>query len=474
MIAVSKHISNKYNKFILKCSIFVIKSYFMSRFSDFVTANETADVQKLILSRDRFRDCGFDFQKAVNTVIVRKKLRTKVPSWYGNPELVYPSALSGEQCSSEFTADFKAALCERIFREDNGMASTFRVADLTGGLGVDSWAFSKVASKVLYNEAVPALADAALHNFGLLGIGNASVSSERLVPAGAEGTSIKEILGDFSPDIIFLDPARRDGAGKKVFLMEDCSPDVLKLKDELFEAARYLLLKLSPMADISMVLDRLGAHCREIHALSYEGECRELLVMADREWQGECSVTASTEHGSLRFTMDELGNSRPVFLSSAAGLQKGAFLFEPGKSLMKTAAFNALCTRFPLKKLGVSTHYYIVDTEDASACMELEKYGKIFEIREILPLNNRTLKETGRKWPGADMTARNVPMTTETMLAKASSGKRCAGKSVPGYLPAHIFGLRCDFTDGKSENLLLVCFRQNSQNGQNVLEPSKQ
>ena len=463
-----------------------MKTLPMESFSGFVVDNENADTAKLLLSRERY--AGFDIDLAVNTIEVRRKLKKKVPSWYRVPELAYPLKLSGEQCSSEAAAMYKARILQRLFPEGNA-----RVADLTGGLGVDSWAFSTVAASVLYNEMNPALASSAERNFRLLGRDNISVVSFRLVPekqcgngahpedgrdnvsafssARGEKAAVPEmtaggILGSFRPDLIYLDPARRDAGGKKVFLIEDCSPDVLALKDDLFSQCRHVLLKLSPMADISMIYDRLGKQCREIHILASEGECKEVLVLMDREFDGECTVTAGTPLSVMQFGYDELRHAVPRFLPSADSIFPGAVLYEPGKALMKAGAFNVLCSRFGLTKLGRSTHYYIMDrpvsgsssparTDAAGIVAELSPFGKFHEIEEILPLANRTLKETGKRLRYADVTARNIPMDSETLRKKMNF----PAKPQDGIAGKHVFGLRCEAGNGESGNYLFITRR---------------
>ena len=185
-----------------------------------------------------------------------------------------------------------------------------KVADLTGGLGVDSWAFSEVAEEVLYNEMNPELAAAARHNFQALGATNIFIRN-----CEATADSLEEILGDFKPDVIFMDPARRDSVGKKVFLLEDCSPDVLKMLPQMFETSRFILLKISPMADITMVVERLdrtyesfldenhkggwnGQWVREVHVVASCGECKELLILLDREWRNGYSLTCREDGGT--------------------------------------------------------------------------------------------------------------------------------------------------------------------------------
>ena len=168
---------------------------------------------------------------------------------------------------------------------------------------MDSWFFSKKANQVLYCEMLPELCRAARHNYAVLQannitIKNAAVISETQIEqnncnkqyvntssdeyASVESMSVfqtpAQILSDFQPDIVYMDPARRGEGGKKVFLIEDCTPDVLTLKNEIFQYTRHILLKLSPMADITMVCERLGRCCREVHVVAAGGECKELLV----------------------------------------------------------------------------------------------------------------------------------------------------------------------------------------------------
>ena len=249
-------------------------------FADFILRHEADDPVRLLLNRGKYPDIDIDL--AVTTLQVRRKLRTKVPEWYAVPSLVYPSRLSGEQCSSSETARYKAKVC----------GSGLKIADLTGGMGVDSWAFSQVAGEVLYNEMQAELARTTELNFRELGVNNVRFGNRSVEPG-----KVAEVLDGFEPDVIYLDPARRAGDGRKVFLIEECSPDVLSLLPELFAACRYVMLKLSPMADISMAGKRLG-HVREVHVVASGGECKELLFLLDREWDGPCRAVV-VEGGSV-------------------------------------------------------------------------------------------------------------------------------------------------------------------------------
>lgn len=434
----------------------------MEKLAEFISSHISDDPVRLIMSRNRWPDIDMDM--AVNSIESRRKLREKVREWYDEPRLIFPLKLSAEQCSSSATGRYKADLACKIAGKES-----WNIADLTGGLGVDSWFFSRKAERVLYNEMQEVLCKAAEHNFKVLGAGNISVSNNI-----AQQGEIRTVLDGFNPDIIYLDPARRGEGGRKVFLIEDCTPDVLALKDEIFVHTRHILLKLSPMADITMAVSRLGYRCREVHIVASGGECKELLIWMDLEWNDSYSITAVEIHndGCLsEFTFSpsdekaatphlsgrQCSPSAPSY--SASGpllLPRGGkmpitdirlperWLFEPGKALMKAGAFNLISERFGIDKLGISTHYYIV--EDEAKADELKSYGKIFRIIGCASLDKRSIRSAGKDYPKAEVTARNIPMDTDTLRKKlgVSSGD-----------DIHIFGLKSDMEG----NLLLITSR---------------
>jgi 16S rRNA G966 N2-methylase RsmD len=407
----------------------------MEKLLTFVSQHISDDTSRLILNKGKWPE--IDMETAVNCIESRRKLKGKVQEWHENPGLIFPLKLSAEQCSSSATGHYKAALAERIAGKEG-----WTIADLTGGLGVDSWFFSKKAGKVVYNEMQEALCHAAEHNFKALDSGNIIIRN------GTAGTgTIKEIIGGHDPDVIYMDPARRGEGGRKVFLIEECTPDVLTLKDEIFGLCRHILIKLSPMADISMVCDRLGRNCREVHVVSSDGECKELLIWMDRDWDEGYEITAvelpsgypSRKAAHLAFRPEEEKQKT----ASMSSLTEG-FLFEPGKSLTKAGAFNVTGTRFDIAKLGKSTHYYT--TQDPSKAEALKAYGKVFRIMSCSPLDKRSIKEAGKNHPKAEVTARNIPLTSDELRKKigcASGGE------------THIFGLRSDV----SGPLLMICER---------------
>lgn len=469
----------------------------MDSFEKFIVENGNADTVRLVMACKEWpvpedaELAELDAKSlAVNTIEGRRRLRKKLPEWVACTGLVYPSSLCAEQCSSSDTARYKASIVQRIFNEyvgtvasmvgapcrttgsatENKMVTepaevtigtrkTGRIADLTGGLGVDSWAFSEVAEEVLYNEMNPALAAAARHNFKALGVTNIFINNSE-----ATSDSLKDIFGDFRPDVIFLDPARRDSAGKKVFLLEDCSPDVLKILPELFGISRFVLLKLSPMADITMAVERLdrtyeeylekasgkgwnGQWVREVHVVASGGECKELLILLDGEWNEGYSLTCREDGKTLTFKPEEITKAKAGYPNSTFA----RIIFEPGKSLTKAGVSNAICERFGLVKLARFTHLYTIseplsDSESEQRTAPLKDFGKVFYVKEILPLNKSSMKDVGKRYPHSEVSAKNIPMSSDELRTrlKVKSGD-----------DAHIFGVRIE-TPYNEDNYLIV------------------
>ena len=397
-------------------------------FSEFILLHDGQDIASLALQRNRLCKEVDSFDLALNTLQARSKLKNKLPSWYAVPSLHYPLPLSAEQCSSQETAIYKSSILK-------GKA----VADLTGGLGVDSWAFSKIADKVLYNEMKPELVKAAEHNFKELGVNNVVMRNHMV-----ENGKVKEIVDGFEPDVIFLDPARRDDVGRKVFMLEDCSPNVPELLPELYDASARIMLKLSPMADITAVCRQLPG-IKEVHVVEADGECKELLLVLEKGYQKHYRLFLYAS-GAVTEIPEQVGNDGCGIAGNDAQCHgrlgpaiSNKVLFVPGKGLMKTGAFWWPET-FGFKQLAASTHMY---TGQAKV-LELEPFGKFYNIVETVPLSNKSIKEIGKKYPDADVTARNIPMTSDELRKRL--GVRPSDGSV------HIFG-----TQRNSDKVLIIC-----------------
>jgi hypothetical protein len=310
----------------------------------------------------------------------------------------------------------------------------------------------------MYNEMEPGRAEAARHNFPLLGAENISVSSFCVEEAGkSEGAAnFWETLKRFSPDLVYMDPARRSSTGSKVFLLEDCSPDVLTLIPDIFGICGNLLLKLSPMADISMLLKRLqehGAWTKELHIVSAGGECKELLLWCTPSATDDTALIINENGNILRTSIAAESAAVPQFLQDAAQLNSMQFLFEPGKALAKAGLFNAICTMQDdagngtmLLKAGRSTHLYFTDSQNNAS-----NFGKTFKIIGLASFCKQGIRDFSAKYPRAEVSARNLPLTSEELRRKL---KVQSGGDI------HIFGLHIDFCREASANYLVAATRQ--------------
>ena len=476
--------------------MYLCEELVMDIFTQFILEHEQDDTGRLLLGREKWP--GIDMDLAVHTIEGRRRMRVKVPAWHAVPSLLYPTRLCTEQCSSAATARYKAALAARILSGKTEMPATAAsptalpggveapegaIADLTGGLGVDAWAFSQVAGQVLHNEMDPLLSEAVCHNFAQLGVSNTTFRTE----CAASG-QIGAILGGFRPDLIFLDPARRAGDGRKVFRIEDCRPDVLSLKEELLRHAPHLLLKISPMADIGRVVGQLHeasgpGRVREVHIVEAGGECKELLLWIDRGWTGPYRIfvchagqhgAASADAGNadaspsvekaeespwqeaLAFDPEAERRAVPQFVPGP-GAMVGGLLFEPGKALSKAGVFHTLADGTGLLKLSRHTHLYFVSpaafpsacrsaspfgpaprsgtgaNQGKKAATELLRFGKLFGIKEVHPFSGKTAKAVGKAWPRADVTVRDLPLSSDELRQRMG---------VVSDASVHIFGCR--------------------------------
>lgn len=348
----------------------------------FVEEHLQDDVRALALKK---APIGVDMPWALRQIEARQILHKKVPSWSKCPDLQFPAHLSVEQCSSEATARYKAAL----------FAGT-NFADLTGGLGVDCHALSQGFSHGDYVERDADLCALARHNFAVLN-DDIDVWNETAEQYLSHGEPV---------DLIYLDPARRDAYGRKTVSISDCTPDVAQLQDRLMEQARKVAVKLSPMLDITKALGELKC-VSEVHVLAVANECKELLFIMEPGHGGATRFVCanlSTSQPVVEFIMDE---ERTCPLCLADGV--GRYLYEPNVALMKGGCFKLLSRRFDVSKLHKNSHLFTSDD------LVPDFPGRIFEVEAWEPygkkLRNSLLSDVSK----ASLTVRNFPMTVAAL-----------------------------------------------------------
>lgn len=356
----------------------------------FIVQHRDDDPEKLLLNASRYP--GIDVPRAVTQIAARRHIRTKLPQWYADDHILFPSRIAAEQCSSERTADYK----QRLIAPDDRT-----LTDLTGGLGVDSYYFSRKIGQVHYIERDESYCEAARNNFAVLHADNITVtcgSSEQLLP-------------NLRSDVMYIDPARRSDSDRRVYALSDCDPDLTILLPTMLRHTRKVIAKLSPMADLSHTMGLLPG-TTEIHVLAVRNECKELLFVIREQTDASplvCCVNfmADGTEQSFSFHLRDEENA-PIRLAATVG----AFLYEPSGPILKAGAFKLLCQAFPISKIAVSSHLYTSDI----LCNAFP--GRSFRVSHVIPFN-RQCRTLGRMIPQANIATRNFPLSVSELR------KRC-------------------------------------------------
>lgn len=348
----------------------------------FIRDNLNVDVPTLAL---RKAPVGTDFSLALRQIEARQLLQKKAPEWSDNEDLLFPNHLSIEQCSSEATARYKSHLLQ-------GRS----LADLTGGLGIDTYYLSQNFQQTDYVERQSGLCDLAKHNFEVLKT-HIKVWNE----------TAEDYLFHCEPkDCLYLDPARRDSYGRKTVSISDCTPDVLALQDQFFQKADNVMVKLSPMLDISkafLVLKQV----KEVHVLAVNNECKELVFLMQRGFMGQPTLFAAnllSNQPVMNFTITE-EHDCPLRIADHV-MQ---YLYEPNAALMKAGCYKLLADRYGLLKLHKNSHLYTSDTLVSGFP------GRIFVVEGSAPYHKKVKNTLLSDLDKANLAVRNFPLGVDEL-----------------------------------------------------------
>lgn len=340
---------------------------------------------------------GVDLQWCLRQIEGHALARKKLPELAAIEGIWFPPRLSMEQCSSEATAKYKQAIVRRL----GGTSLT----DLTGGFGIDFCYMAQGMQKATYIEQQEVLCEAARHNFPLVGLQNAEVIN----------TSCEEFLENaenITPSehsIIYLDPARRNDHGEKVFSISDCTPDVSELQDALTRKAGYVMIKLSPMLDISQALRQLR-NVAEIHVVSVKGECKELLFVLSEKEQKELTyhcVNLETSDEPFSVTQTQVQGISPKI--APPNIEAGLYLFEPNASIMKAGMQNAFAEHYDLQKLHPMSNLFVGERNIENIP------ARQFVIEGTSDFQKAGLKDFLHGMKQANIAIRNFPSTVEKL-----------------------------------------------------------
>lgn len=381
---------------------------------NFVKEHAADDVQRLALEVRKHPEVDAHF--ALDQIAGRQKSRTKLPSWAEVDALIFPPSVSMEQCSSEATASYKSSLVSGEF-----------LVDLTGGFGVDFSFLADRFSSAVYVERQEHLCHIAEHNFKVLGLSHVQVVNDDAEHYLATMPVV---------DLIYLDPARRDGAGNRVFRLDDCTPNVVQLLDLLLTKGRQVMIKLSPMLDVSQALRQLRG-VSEVHIVSVAGECKELLLLLSAKQEGDVKIVCVNDGQTFTYRLGE-PVVMPMQWSGKLPAEGDLYLYEPNASMMKAGCFGQLAQRYGLQAVAQQSHLFVAERPIS------DFQGRKFVVNDITTLNSKELKQKLAGITQANVAVRNFP------LKAAELAKRLCLKDGGSV---YIFGTR--LTNGK--NVLLLC-----------------
>ena len=395
---------------------------------DFIRQHQDDDVRQLAFLGSKYPEVDMPF--ALDQIRGRKMARVKLPRWASLEGIIYPPHISMEQCSSESTALYKAELAARLLGLPASSSGTemkaeneIEFVDLTGGFGVDfSYIAARLGVKSMYVERQAHLCEAAKENFGRLGLKNAIVKNgdgievlHSFHPKKKDAASADDSLGitydqprsllktNLGLKIIFIDPARRDDAGNKVVSLKDCTPDVTVLQEEMLSKADYVIIKLSPMLDWHRAISELS-HVREVHIISVNNECKELLLVLSARNMGE-NLRIYCINDAQSFVCDELDMESSSVKIAPSTLEEMQYLYEPNASLMKAGCFSVLSDRYDARMLSKNSHLFV--SREPIAVFP----GRSFRIIAVSSFNKKELKRHLSGITKANIATRNFPLS---------------------------------------------------------------
>lgn len=304
----------------------------------------------------------------------------------------FPTLLSAEQSTSDELAAFHASL----------LPSGIKVLDMTSGLGIDVLHMARHGESVTAVDLDERLVDALRHNADALGL------SDKVTAVCADSTELI-VRTEESYDAVFIDPARRSADGGRVFNLADCRPDVTPLLGAIFTVAPTLIVKASPMLDLTQTLRDLPG-TKALYVVGTNTECKELVAVVEKNGPegSEPSINIWTPSYAFRFTAVEERESEARYCIPATG----DYLYEPSEVTMKAAPWRTLCSRFDMGMLHPNSHLYCSGDK-------VEGFpGDRWHIDRVVPFASSELKRFARQYPKINVAVRNFGWTADKLRDK--------------------------------------------------------
>ncbi|WP_066218650.1 THUMP-like domain-containing protein [Formosa haliotis] len=352
---------------------------------DFITQNLKSEIASILLKGTSFN--GVETRELVEQIEAKNKCLSKLPSWFNTENIYYPNKLNIEQTSSERTANYKASLI-----------TGDSILDITGGFGVDCFAYSKSFKEVTHCEINTDLSAKVAHNFKQLQVDNIKTVAQ-------DGLSyLKE--SETVYDWIYIDPSRRHDSKGKVFFLKDCLPNVPEHFDLLFKHTQQILVKTAPLLDISIGSQELK-QVKALHIIAVNNEVKELLWVLEKGASTNFPIytvnLTKTGIETFNFDLNSEALSQPDYC------QPLHYIYEPNSAILKAGAFNSVAEQLGVCKLHKHSHLY---TSEAL----IEFPGRTFKVINTLTFNKKTIQKTGIK--KANITTRNFPESVSDLRKK--------------------------------------------------------
>ena len=352
-------------------------SILQAEVQQFIVDNLKSDITKLILKGSPFDEVSA--QELANQIVAKQKSEQKLPTWFSTENIYYPPKISIEQTSSEVTAAYKAKL-----------VSGASIIDITGGFGVDCYYFSKQFKQVTHCEISAELSTIVEHNYQQLNIKNIEIFS-------GDGIDFLKNTKQIY-DCIYIDPSRRNEVKGKVFLLNDCLPNVPENIDFLFTKTNQILIKNSPILDISSAISELK-FVKEIHVIAVKNEVKEVLFILEKNYEKDVQIKTTNllneDSQKFEFNLQDEATSNYH--------QPLSYLYEPNAAILKSGGFHQISKQLNLFKIHQHSHLYTLD--------KLINFpGRCFKIIKVLNYDKKKIK-TLLSENKANITIRNFPKT---------------------------------------------------------------
>ena len=399
---------------------------------EFVAMHRDEDVRELALKAKRVD--GLDLPLALDQIAGWQIASKKLPHWASCEGIVYPPHISMEQCSSQFTAQYKSEIAQTLLApaatvrarvsdsaesvmqtaksafqlsdspESDTLVAKRAMVDLTGGFGVDFSYLARGFSQATYVERQRHLCDLAEHNMAALGLDQARIVC-------GDGVEYLRQMGPV--DFIYLDPARRDEHGSRTYAIEDCTPNVFELRDLLLAKSQCTLVKLSPMLDWRKAVADFDGTVREVHIVATGNECKELLLVLGQQVHEEPSAPrVFCVNDNQRIDYDSAAYTQGLRIGGKPLPETKNYLYEPNASIMKAGCFDLVEERFGVTQVGPSSHLFV------SATPVADFPGRGFAIEAIGGMNKKDIKRLLNGTKQANIAVRNFPLTAPQLRKK--------------------------------------------------------